>query len=293
MARTVLESFRILKGTLEITDLQESTISTRQQNVRDALKNDLSVLDSFLTGSYSRHTMIAPLKEADVDIFIILDPKYYHHYNGQNGGQAGLLDLIKRTLKKTYPKTPDISRNGQAVTIQFTDFMVDVVPAFNREGGGYLIPNSISQNWISTDPKKHVDIWSEKNKEHNDDLVPLIKMIKGWNRTINNYFRSFHLEVMVLQILDRVKISDYPSGVRYSFDKGKDYVKQKNPDPAGYGGDVGSYLSTQENIDNAVSRFETAYDRAIKAEDYDRRGRVEEAIDMWRKIFGDYFPAYG
>lgn len=118
-------------------------------------------------------------------------------------------------------------------------------------------------------------------------------MIKGWNRTINDYLMSFHLEVIVLQVLERVKISDYPSGTRYVFDKGRSYVKQQNPDPAGYGGDVGSYLSTQEKLDDAAGRFETAYDRAIKAEDFDRRGRVEEAVNMWRKIFGDYFPAYG
>ena len=293
MAKTISESFRELKVNLEITELQHSTVSTRQQNVRNAFENELDILDSFLTGSYSRYTMIAPLKEADIDIFIILDTKYYYHYNGQNGGQAGLLDLVKRTLRKTYPETPDISRNGQAVTIQFTDFMVDVVPAFSRKGEGYLIPNSISQSWTSTDPKKHVEIMSSANKEHDGDLVPLIKMIKGWNRSINDYFRSFHLEVMALHILDKVKISDYPSGVRYFFDKGRSYVKQKNPDPAGYGGDVGSYLNTQEKVDDAVNKFETAYTRAIKAEDYANRDYIEDAINMWRKIFGDYFPVYG
>jgi len=42
-----------------------------------------------------------------------------------------------------------------------------------------------------------------------------------------------------------------------------------------------------------VSRFETAYTRAIKAEDYANRDDIKEAVSMWRKIFGDYFPAYG
>lgn len=293
MATTIASAFQQLKENLEITGLQKTTVSIRQQNVRKAVEDELKVLDSFLTGSYTRSTMIAPLKEADIDIFIILDSEYFYHYDGQYGVQAGLLDLVKRTLRRTYPNTPDISRNGQAVTIQFTDFMVDVVPAFYRKGGGYLIPNSISQSWISTDPKKHIEIWATNNEKHNGDLVPLIKMIKGWNRTINNHFRSFHLEVMVLQILNGIKISDYPSGSRYFFDKGRNYIRQNNPDPAGYGGDIGNYLKTQEKIDDAVSRFETAYDRAIKAEDYARRGLIAEAFNMWRKIFGNYFPAYG
>lgn len=104
---------------------------------------------------------------------------------------------------------------------------------------------------------------------------------------------SFHLEVMILQILYQVKITDFPSGVRYFFDKARSYVTKQNPDPAGYKGDIGSYLNTQQKIDNAVSRIETAYKRALKAEDYVHRYQVEHAIDMWRQNFGNYFPPYG
>jgi hypothetical protein len=293
MARTIPEAFRTFKSNLEITDLQGATVSTRQQNVRTAVENGLEVVGSFLSGSYSRYTLIAPLKQADIDVFVLLDPKYFHHYNGQNGGQAALLDLLKRVLKKTYPNTPDISRNGQAVTIQFTDFAVDVVPGFNRQGGGYLIPNSIAQTWLSTDPKRHIEIWSAANQSHNGDLVPLVKMLKAWNRTISTFFQSFHLETMTLQILNNITISDFPSGARYFFDKGRDYVTKKNPDPSGYGDDVGWYLNTHEKVNDAVSRFETAYSRALKAEDLARRGYVADAIGMWRMVFGDYFPAYG
>jgi len=293
MATTVKQSFQKLKENLEITGLQEETVSTRQNSVREVLDAGLVVNESFLTGSYSRSTMIAPLNDADVDILVVLDVKYYHNYNGQNGGQAGLLDLVKRTLLKTYTKTPDISRNGQAVTIRFNDFKVDVVPAFYRQGGGFLIPNSVSQSWISTDPKKHVDIMSTSNATHNNDMVPLVKMIKGWNKNIGSFFMSFHLEVLALSILENITISDFSSGMRFYFDKGKDLISKQNPDPAGFGGDVGAYLNTGEKINEAVNKFQLAYERAIKAEEYDKLGYTQDAIEVWRKIFGDYFPAYG
>lgn len=293
MATTIKQSFLELKANLNITDLQTETVSTRQNSVRKVVEADLTVEDSFLTGSYSRNTMIAPLKEADIDIFFVLNSQYFYNYDGQNGGQAGLLDLVKRTLRKTYTKTPDISRNGQAVTIRFEDFMVDVVPAFNRRGGGYLIPNSITQSWISTDPKKHVEIFSQANKNHNGDLIPLIKMIKGWNKNISKYFHSFHLEVLALQILDGVRIDSYSSGMRYFFDKGKTLITKQNLDPAGYGGDIGGYLDTREKVDEAVAKFQLAFDRAIRAESYESQGYIRSAVDEWRKIFGDYFPAYG
>lgn len=296
MATTIQQSFLELKQNLEITDLQEATVSTRQKSVRGVVEAGINLVApySFLTGSYSRQTLIAPLKEADIDIFFVLDSKYFYNYeNGQNGGQAGLLDLVKRTLRKTYTETPDISRNGQAVTIRFTDFIVDVVPGFHRNGGGFLIPNSTNQSWISTDPKKHIEIMSAANKTHNGDLIPLIKMIKAWNKNNNKYFSSFHLEVLALQILQNVTISDFSSGVRFYFDKGRALIAQKNLDPAGYDGDVGSYINTQEKIQEAVAKFELAYNRAIKAEDYASRGYTKDAVEMWTKIFGDYFPAYG
>jgi len=79
MATTIQQSFQKLKENLEITNLQASVVSTRQKNVREVIELKMDVLDSFLTGSYSRSTMIAPLKEADVDIFIVLDSKYFYH----------------------------------------------------------------------------------------------------------------------------------------------------------------------------------------------------------------------
>lgn len=284
MAKTIAQSFKDFKSNLEITDLQESTVSSRQKNVRAVLDEGLAVLDSFLTGSYSRKTMISPLKDADVDIFVVLDPSYY-----KQDGYASLLDKVKGVLKKKY-KTPDISRNGQAVTIRFSDFMVDVVPGFYRKGGGFLIPNTITKRWIATDPKKHVTLFSEANKKNKSMLKPVIKMLKCWNKNISFDFSNFHIEVLAYHIFNNVSISDYSSGVRYFFDKGRVAIHKNNLDPSGYSDDVGAYLT---KLDEAENRFTTAYKRAIKAESYALEGEVQAAVNEWRKIFGNKFPLYG
>lgn len=285
MARTVIQSFKDFKSNLEITGLQASTVSSRQKNVRAILDNSLTVIDSFLTGSYSRSTMIGPLKEADIDIFVVLDPSYY-----KAEGYISLLDKVKVVLKKEY-STPHISRNGQAVTIRFTDFMVDVVPSFNRKGGGFLIPNSVTKTWIATDPRQHVVLFSKANQNNNSMLKPVIKMLKNWNKNISFGFSNFHIEVLAYHIFNNVSISSYSTGVRYFFDKGRTEICKKNPDPAGYSNDVGAYLNSR--LDEAESRFSTAYNRAIKAEAYEAAGRNEDAINEWRKIFTNRFPAYG
>lgn len=287
MPTTIAAGFTTLKQNLEISGLQSATVSTRQQNVREAVEKEMTVVNSFLAGSYQRSTMIAPLADADIDIFIVLDPSYYEKYT-----PAVLLDRVRTVLLKTYTRTPKISRNGQAVTITFTDFTVDVVPCYNRNGGGYLIPNSATNSWISTNPPAHEAHTTASNKAHNGDIVPLIKMIQRWNREINNAFKGFYLELMTIDILANIKIGDYPSGVRYVLDKGREKVKFKQRDPAGYGNEINP-LDNVNTVEDAVSRFTTGYNRALKAEEYANANKIEAAYGEWRKIFGDYFPAYG
>lgn len=270
---------------LEVTDLQAETVATRQKNVRDVVEAGMDVLDTFLTGSYRRNTMIGPLKEADVDIVIVLDPKYYNASD-----PAALLDRVKRVLRESYT-TPGISGNGQAVTIRFSDFKVDVVPAFYRTGGGYLIPDSERGTWIPTDPKAHVALWTTANKAHNDDLVPVIKMLKGWNKS-RDLLRSFHLETLILKVLDGIRIDSYPSAARYFFDKAQEKIWMKVADLAGYSDDVAAYIDTRAKADEIIKRLEWARARAVEAEALEGRGYTADACEKWDLIFKGYFPAY-
>jgi hypothetical protein len=292
MSSTIAESFTKLRSNLEITFDQALTVSTRQNGVRETVNAGMKVLDDFLTGSYMRSTMISPLKEADVDIFIVLDPYYFNHYNNQNGGPGGLLDHTRRTLLKTYTSTPDISRNGQAVTVRFSDFVVDVVVGFHRNGGGYIIANAVNNFWLSTDPKKHVELMSHANQYHKGNLVPLIKMIKSWNKAHGSFFRSFHLEVLALQIFTNVTINDFQSGLRFFFDRARVAVRGKNLDPAGYGDDIGRYI-TAATVDQAAAKFQGAFNTAVNAEMYGNRGDHRNAILTWKELMPYHFPAYG
>lgn len=287
MAKTIDEAFRALRTNLEITDLQEKTVSTRQNALRNVLEKDFTILDSFLTGSYRRSTMISPLKEADIDIVIVLDPKYY-----ATKGQAQLLGSVRTSLLKTYPKTPKIRPDGHAVTITFTDFKVDVVPSFYRKGGGFLIPETAGARWIPTDPKRHVEIWAAANKAHNGNLVPLLKILKGWNAS-RGLLKSFHLETLALNVLTNVTISDFPSGIRYFFDKARPKIRTKLADPAGYSDDIAHHVSTAQQMDAIVSRMDWAFACAREAERLAVAGKIAEAMEKWSKLMPGHFPAYG
>lgn len=287
MAKTIEEAFRVLRTNLEITGLQESTVSTRQQRIRSLLEADFQILDSFLGGSYRRNTMVAPLSAADVDIFVILHPNHY-----AATGQQQLLKAVQKTLLKTYTRTPRIRPDGHAVTITFTDFKVDVVPGFARKGGGYLIPDAANGRWIGTDPKKHVEIWSAANKRHNGALIPLIKMIKGWNKS-RGLLRSFHLETITLHVLNNVTISNDPSGFRFVLEKAQKWLDAPLPDPAGFSKDIGAHLCQPAEIEAVRNRLAWGAARAREAELLNSQGKVAEAFAKWSLLLPGYFPAYG
>ncbi len=227
MLLSIPGAFQALKENLEITQLQTSVVSDRHNRIRECLATKINIEESFLTGSYKRSTMIAPLAKADIDIFVILDPKYL-----KERGPIWTLNLVKRNLLKTFPRSK-IKPDGQAVTITFSDFLVDVVPAFCAVGGGYYIPNAKKLSWTLTDPKVHEEYISSQNEKHDGDLVPLIKMIKGWNRAKGNVFLSFYLELLVAKIFDRTPIINLQQGLLYFFLNGielvKDDIKESSP----------------------------------------------------------------
>lgn len=115
---------------------------------------------------------------------------------------------LKQNLEITDLQASTVSTRQNSVREVMEAWIVDVVPGFRREGGGFLIPNSANQSWISTDPKKHVAMMTAANKTHSGSLVPLIKIIKAWNKNNNKYFSSFHLAVKAEDYAARGNVRD-------------------------------------------------------------------------------------
>jgi hypothetical protein len=291
---TVTGPFEGFRGNLEITGLQEGVVAARQERVRAAVARGLKVRGSFLTGSYRRRTLIAPMAEADVDILVVLDREY------RKRGPRAVLDLMKAALCEEYPSSR-VSRNGQAVTIRFTDFTVDVVPAFETwwESDVLDICNSGDDTWIRTNPKQHIKISSKINWRTAGLLVPSVKMLKAWNRASGRPLRSFHLEVLAWKVFDSgwrtgffgpgLGMGTDPENLARFFTEAPAWLRRKLPDPARDEGDVGAYL-TDLGRDEAISKMGTVGSRCQRAAELLAGGDAIAANALYRKVFGDAFP---
>jgi len=287
MAKSVAEAFGEFHSNLIITNNQQEEVSRRRASVLQTLKRSFVVKDSFIFGSYQRSTAIAPLRDADVDLFVVLP--------SEDLGQrtpTQLLDRVRTLLSEAYSTAVKASLNGQAITIHFPDFKIDVVPCVTTRGG-YLIADASNGEWILTDPRKHSDHVMDANKKHRGGLLPIIRLLKQWNRTLNYSFSGFYLELLVVFCLDQLVAAEYPVPdlLKLVFSVGEVAVQVSLDDPAGLGGAVRKFQAIQ-TVDQAASLFKTADSRAERALDYASRSLVPQAFEQWQSVFGNEFPKY-
>jgi hypothetical protein len=210
VATTISQAFREYASNLELYDRQQSLVAQRRANVVSALRRRLSLHteESKVIGSWDRHTLTRFLSEGDVDVMVILD-HYSHQHWDTPSGTISALDRFKSILDDAYTTTLT-RRDRNCITMHFNEFRLDVVPAF-KNVGHYRIPDSIRRQWVRTDPFTFAQRLTTVNTIMDGTFVPLIKMVKGWNREVGWPIRSFHLECLLYDHFRRyAKAFTYP-----------------------------------------------------------------------------------
>ncbi|MGH8852809.1 MAG: SMODS domain-containing nucleotidyltransferase [Telluria sp.] len=141
---TTAQLFQEFRNNLTVKNAD--AISTAYANVTMRLNKDFRDLESDTQyrrqiGSYGRRTAIHGI--SDLDMAIELPWELYEKYKAyQNNGPSQLLQAVRESLKKRYPKT-EIKGDGQVVVIKFSGFVVEVLPAFvDKEADGYRFPDA-------------------------------------------------------------------------------------------------------------------------------------------------------
>ncbi len=296
MATTVKESFKQFASNLNITDRQESIVSNCHTNVVAKLKESLSLYSdkpSKLIGSYDRDTLTKYLSEGDVDLMVILHYGNNKEWDSKEG-VANSLNRFKKILQDAYPKTAcHIDRN--CVTMKLTEFRLDVIPAFYYKQGYYTIPDTYRGEWLKTDPVKFAEEVTRINKNMDGDFVPLIKMIKGWNRNFTQKLRGFHIECILLNNYKNYSQTyTLDSMVNIFFSKLPTYLDSPTYDPIS-GDRVDLYLDNN-SLGNKRELFVNRANKAasIAQEAYSVSEKDPSvAIAKWKELLGEFFPTYG
>jgi hypothetical protein len=291
---TTTEAFERFRQRLELSDTESKDAARRHTDVRECIRGGFEIANDFLSGSYRRHTKTKPLK--DVDIFFVLGAKERWR---RNQAPIEMLQAFEKCLKAEFDET-ELCRRAVTVTFEKSYYpeghdgkvmSIDAVPAFLADTEVYEIPDKVLGKWIKTNPKKHAEQATAKNAELGGKWIPLVKMVKGWNRANGRPIKpSFLVEVMA-EGLAEAPFSNYPNEVRNLFAAMEANVGQAWPDPAGLGPPVSDQM-TADLVTNAKKALQEAQRKAALAMRAEQTGRQGEALQIWREILGDYFPLF-
>nr|WP_200985168.1 CBASS oligonucleotide cyclase [Rhizobium rhizogenes]QCL10073.1 putative dNA polymerase beta domain protein region [Rhizobium rhizogenes] len=286
------EAFEKFRQRLELNETERKDTIKRHEEVRDVIKADFVVDRDILTGSYKRHTKTKPLK--DVDVFFVLGKKERDKY--RHKPPADLINDFVKSLRGKYGHDA-VEPGRRCATVEFEKntndeegkvLSIDAVPAFDI-GACYEIPDRVRGDWIRTDPEIHMEQATAKNKELGGKWIPLVKMIKRWNRSAGKPIKpAFLVEVMMQELVDP-PFTTYSSEVRRFFAAALDGIERDWHDPAGYGPPVSEQM-TPELISAAKEALRQAEMKAALAVRLEKQGKQGEAIALWREIIGRYFP---
>lgn len=290
---TVAQAFDTFLQNLELTENERAEASRQQNALRDNLRARLGgVKRDILCGSYGRRTAIRPLN--DIDLFVILDPAV-HASCYPPAAPLACLQKVHSALKAAYPNhTPRIQ--GRSVHIDFsgTGIGYDVVPAFEEKSAGeYKIPDRDRNEWIRTNPEKHMGACKVANDRAGGKLNRLIKAVKHWNyqQPEKARLRSFHLEVMSYEAFSAGPPS-FAQGLATLFAFLANRVLSTCSEPAGVGPNIDAGL-TQPERTAAREGLLAAARNADVALALDKAGRTEEGHWIWRKLLGTQYPEKG
>jgi hypothetical protein len=289
------EAFDKFRKRLELSETERKDAAKRQTEVRECIRGGFDIKTDFLAGSYKRHTKTKPLK--DVDVFFVLGQKEKWR---RDKTPIETLQAFEICLKKKYTEKDQTELCRRAVTVIFEKsyypeghdgkvLSIDAVPAFESGSDEYEIPDKVTGTWIKTNPKKHQEQATAKNNEIDGCWVPLVKMIKGWNRANGKPIKpSFLVEVMAEELVE-APFSTYPDEVRNFFAAMEANLERTWPDPAGLGPPVSDQM-TPDLITAARKALQEAQRNATLAMRAAQTGRQGDALRIWRDVLGDYFP---
>lgn len=177
-----------LASQLIITSNERSIIDNHIDVLADKVSyyfGNSEIKSKFAFGSYTRKTLM-PRKadtHSDVDYMIV--------FNNPNLSPRTYLDKLRGFAGAKYPSS-DIYPSFPTVVLELSKIIIELVPAIENIYG-YQIPSSENNynSWIYTYPNSFNANVTNKNKNNNKMIRPLIRLMKYWNAKNEYVFSSY------------------------------------------------------------------------------------------------------
>ena len=300
-----------MDNTVNINQTRLDELETNVDAIFDALRGDdtfgPSVVEKIPQGSWPHKTIIKPIEghEFDADVLVKLDA----HPDWDGSPSLYLIELEAALARHgTYSDMVDGDTKSRCVRVVYaSEHHVDLVPYRILDGGRKVIVNRDINDWEDTDPEGFTAWMHAKDKIANRNMRKVIRLLK--------YLRDHH-----------GTFEGTPSVILTALVGAQVTADRTAADPGYYGNlptallhiaeDLDHYL--QENaevptiVDPSGARYpdgtpvdfdhrwdQTAYD-TFRNKIHGHTADIEAAylepdsdksVKLWKKVFGDGFPA--
>ncbi|HLK63287.1 MAG TPA: hypothetical protein VKU19_07600 [Bryobacteraceae bacterium] len=282
--------FKALLSSIQPGDTDVADAKAAHEKVRERLRSDDEFKDAhkdtFLSGSYARHTAINDINDVDVICIVDID-----HTITQ---PEVVLAWTESILGKYYEET---KRQGRSVGAQAAKGVwLDIVPAtlMNGDDGPLWIPDRKAQAWVPTHPKGQIKTATDKNKAISGYYVQVVKLLKYWRDklpTESCKLKSYILESLIHGSIGSPScparaVANVFEGVESSYGIYRDLnTVPVISDPAYASVNVAKHWEFKEFKDFML-QVRSAAATARKALD---NTDETESRKLWRQIFGSKF----
>lgn len=288
-ARTVAGAFNSYDATLNLDPRERARAQQRHQDVTALLVASGLATTTFLQGSFARKTMRKPLK--DVDMVVVLAERLRLDLE-RPGGPGRAMEMLRRVVAGAYPSArfDADGPSAHALQITFPDllFTFDLVPAFAGDGEIVHIANRELDQWEWSNARTLNRVVSERNGRTDGRFVHQVRMGKALKDRYPDldlcglaYEALAHDSIFVAQPHD-LAIADL---LRHA----STAVLGKILEPTGVEDLTVDWGDDQRQ--RYAQRFASLARRADEAVRLRVDGEEAAAVDVWRSVFGDDFPA--
>ncbi len=276
-----------------LTVNNRSDISTRYRLITNRLNLDFygyqSYADNSLyVGSYGRGTAVRGF--SDLDMIFVLPPSLYRQYSNYIGnGQSALLQKVRTSLQKTYPKT-DIGGDGQVVVVSFSDGMVfEIVPSFAQNDRSYKYPDSNGGGrWKVTNPKPEIS--TIHNYLYSENLKWLCRMTRAWKRKKYVPMGGLLIDTLAYKFMRNWKYRDKGKTFYDWMSRDFFYFLANEDSNKAYWLALGSnqFIYRKGSFEY---KAKVAYKKSLEAIEAQNKKFWYTAKSKWREIYGASFPS--
>ena len=216
---TVADAFSELLKRIELNPARSALASQRYNAVKSTVEAALPGKTVSQIGSFQRKTKIRPADLSDaLDMDAVVNFKRFTQYTfseGEGVSPSKALEIVRRALtsNQTYRVMAPV-KDHPVVTLQYADEMkIELIPAFADATGAhphpgtsidcYIIGTS-SGDWEPADYDYDAAVISRLNAVTKQRLVPTVKIVKAYFRSVEMPLKSFHTELLVATIVPSI-----------------------------------------------------------------------------------------